>query len=122
MVDDDDMKTLEGPPPTCTAVTMLQPYKVVTAWRYEDSLVHVPWKDLGDVLFEMGAASVTIDVTNPKVSTGQTEHEEEGPGDRPWLAFTVSGERDVGAALGDACALVGPAGCFGEASDSWAVL
>lgn len=122
MIDDNGMKPLEYPPPTCTAVTMLQPYKVVTAWRYEDSPVDVPWKDLGDVLFEMGAASVAIDVTNPEVSTGRTAHEEEGLGDRPWLTFTVSGARDVGAALGDACALVGPADCFGEASDSWAVL
>lgn len=39
-----------------------KPYTVVTAWRYEGSAAPVPWRALGDMLFEMGACSCSVAV------------------------------------------------------------
>lgn len=111
-----------------------KPYKVVTAWRYEGSAAPVPWKALGDMLFEMGACSCSVTVgreDGEKEAAGEESAGEaaaaaatEGrEGREAMLTFIVAegeGEalENVGAALRAAWQLAGGQDdCFGEADD-----
>lgn len=109
---------------------------MVTAWRYEGSAVPVPWRALGEVLFEMGACSCSVSVEK---EPQEGEQQEGKSGEQPMreaaaaaavegeeareakLTFIVAeggGGRSVGSALEAACELAGgPDGCFGETRD-----
>ncbi|CAN0110523.1 unnamed protein product [Pylaiella littoralis] len=114
------------------AAALPPPYhqqQVVTAWQYEGSAVDVPWRALGDMLFEMGACSCSMFVGKEVEEGGggeaQTKHgsravgaaapEEEGR--EAMLTFILpAGESlwvDVGGVLKAACELAGVRdGCF----------
>lgn len=111
-----------------------KPYKVVTAWRYEGSAASVPWRALGDMLFEMGACSCSVSVEEDygeqEATDGGKERSvreaafavEGGQEDRkPMLTFIVEegkGWGHIGAALEVACELAGGLdSCFGEIDD-----
>lgn len=93
---------------------------------YQDAGAPIPWRTLGDALFEMGASSVSFPsneeleaaaepsgcsqdwlggVTRPQTSEGAVA----------MLTFTVAGGRDVHTTLEDACDMVG-LDCFGESA------
>ncbi|CAN0011065.1 unnamed protein product, partial [Choristocarpus tenellus] len=84
-----------------------QPYKVVTVWLYEGEELDVPWRALGDLVFEMGALSVSIN--------GQGEREGAG-GAR--LSFIIPGGTESNILIEAACGLLDtPESCY--ASLDW---
>lgn len=136
---------------TTTTDHVKKPYKVVTAWRYYTEQptssspapdVHIPWQTMGNVLFEMGASTVSVDHSTLDLNSGieNGSPDPSGPGEgrfgsqggvfpvdgdgsddggrgarKAVLRFTVEGGRDVGGALKLACELAGAdADCFGE--------
>ncbi|CAN0496938.1 unnamed protein product, partial [Ectocarpus sp. 12 AP-2014] len=107
-----------------------QPYTVVTAWRYEGSAVDVPWRSLGDMLFEMGACWCSVYVGEEEEEEGleRQGHRDQGPGETEavqWgrgamLTFALEERRggDIGAVLEAACALAGGSDdCFAGSLD-----
>ncbi|CAN0127372.1 unnamed protein product, partial [Ectocarpus fasciculatus] len=109
----------------------LQPYTVVTAWLYEGSTVDVPWRSLGDMLFEMGACWCSVYVGEEEKEEGSDgqSHRDQGPGETEavqWgrgamLTFALEGGGGggrVGAVLEAACDLAGgPDDCFAGSLD-----
>ncbi|CAM9591968.1 unnamed protein product [Ectocarpus sp. 6 AP-2014] len=110
-----------------------QAYTVVTTWRYEGSAVDVPWRSLGDMLFEMGACWCSVYVGEEeeeeeeeglerqghrKQGPGETEAVQWGRGAMLTFALEEGGGGDVGAVLEAACALAGgPDDCFAGSLD-----
>lgn len=114
----------------------------MTAWRYEGSVVPVPWRALGDFLFEMGACACSVSVEKEERQQGTAvggeasareaavaasaaaaaEATEEGQDNREAMLTLIVAEGGgwgrVSAALETACELAGgPDGCFGKADD-----
>eukprot|EP00752_Nemacystus_decipiens_P009283 g8294.t1 len=100
-----------------------QSFKVVKAWRYEGSAVVVPWRALGDMLFEMGACSCSVSVeeheaTGEDPSAGEAafasaEGEEDRDVTLTCIVAEAEGWENLGATLEAACELAGgPEGCF----------
>ncbi|CAM9506175.1 unnamed protein product [Discosporangium mesarthrocarpum] len=78
-----------------------QPYKLVSVWLCEGEEMDVPWRALGDLLFEFGAVSVSINCR-------EGEEQQQGQG----LSLIVPGGADTKTMLEHACGLVDPAGPY----------
>ncbi|CAM9208043.1 unnamed protein product [Ascophyllum nodosum] len=99
---------------------VVQPLKVTMAPRREDSSAcsDIPWKVIGDLLFEMGASWVSV--SSDRATTGNTPfgRNDEMVGNRlvtadgGTITFVVDGERDVRALLETACSLSGSSDCL----------